>query len=1012
MTDLQRQPLRGAALYNPHLHGRDELISLFVVREDLLRDLLEDLRATSSGKTPQHHLILGQRGMGKTMLLRRLGFAIEEDAVLGSGWVPLSFPEEQYNIAHLSDFWLNCTDALSDWLEIQGLDAEAEELDEKAEALRPLAEDRRTREALALLVSTAKAIRRRLVLLVDNVDLVFERVKEQEWALREALSSESALLLIGASANAVESSFSYGQAFYDFFRLHELEGLSLEEMRTLLIHYSEVWGYPAVKKIAEQEPARIQVLHTLTGGNPRTAILLFSVLTSSVEGDVRTDLERLLDQCTPLYKARFEELAPQQQQVVHALAVHWDPISAGELADLLIMEVNAVSSHLARLVKQGLVEKVDYDPESKTGFQIGERFFNIWYLMRASRRVRRRLVWLVEFLKMFYSQEQLRGRALLHIQSGLSLDPGLRLRYAEYSFALADAIQDRAWSSSLERAGLHAILRDECLRSQLSDLVDLEHSEPDLKKRADLQQRLDQARSKVLSVQVDLPGWSGENFWTRLKDSLLIDTEVKIWIAERLTDMKLQQLAGLKSEFEREHDIIARQYACGPTVEALTMAIRTGLMTGPTDIEGAIQAEMVLGAPGLKAVALANLIELKDDRALLSTLEDALDTTTSPFPLLTWFRRSVDLGKRPAKTKIAKLIRRVADIGSDSPEVIRSLIRNLIRVVQPIELEAIYKPILYRNQQKAVLWLGFGDILVQSRERADEAEAAYRQCLELDPRIADAWVQLGFLHMLAGRFNEAEQAQRKAIEIGGSWAAWGGLAGTALSMGKFDVSEDCFRRAIELNSEIAYVWSGLGLALAALQRRAEAEIAFRRAVEIDRESPEFGLMLALFLWEGGDFDAAEQLSRGASARHKVFSGVLAAALAHKGDWDGAVEAARTFLAGEANSELREGWYWTLAFFRGAVQAGKARESVSILEELGADERWRPLREALEAVARRSEGYLRRVAPEVRKPARAIYKQLIEQGSSPVHPSTVPRSSRLGKDSRRGKTRGRLAARPR
>lgn len=659
MTDLLHRPLRGVSLYNPHLHGKDELIFLFVVRQDLLRLLVEDLRATASGKTPQHHLILGHRGMGKTMLLRRLSFAIEEDDVLGPGWVPLTFPEEQYNIANLSDFWLNCTDALSDWLETHGRGVEAEELDEKAESLRPLFEERRAREALALLAGTAKRIGRRLVLLVDNVDLVFERIKDQEWMLREALSSEPTIVLLGASSRAVESSFAYDQAFYDFFQIHELEGLSLEETRKLLVHYSEVWGPPEVRRIAEEEPARIQVLHTLTGGNPRTVILLFSVLASGVEGDVRTDLERLLDQCTPLYKARFEELSAQAQQVVHSLAVHWDPISAGELAELLAMDVNAVSSHLARLVKQGVVEKVEYYPESKAGFQIAERFFNIWYLMRASRRVRRRLVWLVEFLRMFYSQDQLRARAAVHIQSGAGLESGVRLRYAEYSFALADALQDELWSHSLEKTGIHVLLQDDVLRGQLQDLIDLDASTPSLKQRAELQQQLEQARAAVCSAEVDLPGWSGEVFWGKLKASLVLPLELKIGIAQSLPALRVDEVGFIKSTLDREAERLNVRYACSRTVEALAKAIHTGLMTGPSDVEGAAQAESVLNATGLRAVALANLVALKKDRKLLPVLERELDRTSSPFPWSVWFAFCLKSGSKSQRLNHRKMIQKI-----------------------------------------------------------------------------------------------------------------------------------------------------------------------------------------------------------------------------------------------------------------------------------------------------------------------------------------------------------------
>jgi predicted ArsR family transcriptional regulator len=394
--------LRGAALYNPHLLSKAELLEVFQARHALLDRLADDLRATPADRPPQHHLVIGQRGMGKTMLLHRLAYAIEDDPELSQRWVPLTFPEEQYNVAHLSDFWLNCLDALSDRLERTGQRDVAADLDERIEALRKVAEKNRSREALSTLLDAARRLGRRVALLVDNVDLVFDRISgKEEWAFRDTLSRETELLFVGASAAAGEVTYDHSRAFYDFFQVHELDGLSLDETRRLLLHYAEVWSEPEVAEIVERHHARLRTLHTLTGGNPRTIVLLFNVLARGMGGDVRTDLEQLLDQCTPLYKARFEALPEQAQRVVHALAIHWDPISAGELAREMRLKVNLVSAQLNRLVQQGVVEKVPYHPATKTGFQIAERFFNIWYLMRASRRVRRRLIWLVEFLRLY-----------------------------------------------------------------------------------------------------------------------------------------------------------------------------------------------------------------------------------------------------------------------------------------------------------------------------------------------------------------------------------------------------------------------------------------------------------------------------------------------------------------------------------------------------------------------------------------------------------------------------------
>jgi hypothetical protein len=396
------RPLHGVAVYNPELLSKPELIAHFVARRSLLEQLASDLGR--EGET-QHHLIVGQRGMGKTMLLRRLRHAVEDDPDLDRRWIPLAFPEEQYNISRLSDLYVNCIDALGDALEQRGRQAEARRLEEAVTSLPDRDEPERAKRALDILLSHADKLGRRLLLLIDNLELILDRLKQQQWGIRELLSAEKRLLLIGASSAPMEITYRYKEPFYDFFQIHELRGLSEEETREVMLNLARLEGAVAIERALVREPARLQTLRVLTGGNPRIIALLYSVLSRGMVGDVRSDLERLLDQCTPLYKARFEALPPQAQQLVAALAIRWDPVTAGQLAELVRLETNTVSAQLNRLVQQGVVEKVPHDPTSKTAFQIAERFFNIWYLMRAGRRVRRRLIWLVEFLEVFHGAQ-------------------------------------------------------------------------------------------------------------------------------------------------------------------------------------------------------------------------------------------------------------------------------------------------------------------------------------------------------------------------------------------------------------------------------------------------------------------------------------------------------------------------------------------------------------------------------------------------------------------------------
>lgn len=399
MTDL---PLHGIAVYNPDLWSKEELKRYFIARSGLLARIIEDLRRERPGSPPQHRLILGHRGMGKTTLLRRIGYAVEDDAELNRQWLPLTFPEEQYNIVHPADLWLNSLDAISDYMERTGNTAEADAIDTLVAAI-PRTDAKQAQQAL---LDTAKRLDKRLLLLIDNIDLVLDRLRDKQWELRETLQSEPTLMIIGASSRAVEASYKYDAAFYDFFRIDELKGLSEEEMRATLLHLAKLNNAEQVIRIIDNDPARIKTLHTLTGGNPRTAVMLYGVLSQGFEGDVRSDLEGLLDKVTPLYKARFEELPEQAQQVVDALAIHWYPASANLLAGKLAWEVNTVSAQLNRLTNLGVVEKVQVYGSKRAAFQISERFFNIWYLMRASRRLRRKLVWLIHFCHLLFAAEK------------------------------------------------------------------------------------------------------------------------------------------------------------------------------------------------------------------------------------------------------------------------------------------------------------------------------------------------------------------------------------------------------------------------------------------------------------------------------------------------------------------------------------------------------------------------------------------------------------------------------
>lgn len=576
---MKETSLKRPALYNPALWSRDEVRTYYVARPKLLERFLDDFRREQPGTRPQHRLILGQRGMGKSTLLRRLAIGVEDDSGLAARWLPLSFPEEQYNVATLADFWLNCLDALGDWLEARGEIAKMQALDAEIERL-----DRKDGEgALQALLRQSVTLQRRLLLLVDNIDLILDRLKDKDWVLREALQDHPELMLVGASSKALESTYDYGAAFYDFFRIDELRGLSEDEMRETIYHLARLRGADDLIQRLEADPSRLHVLHVLTGGNPRTAVLLYGVLLKGGDGDVRSDLEGLLDEVTPLYKARFDELPTQAQQLLDKLALHWDPMSARQAADALGWQVNLVSAQLERLVQSGVVEKVKSGTGKRMAFQVAERFFNIWYLMRASRRVRRKLMWLVEFLRVSFSPDELHRLAVKRLQAN-----GGDTAEAEYMLAICRAIGPAAISSALETSALHCLIARE--RGRLGEILDLSGEDKDLLPRiARIQARRDLAvrMKKLLGERTPIV----ERFC-----GLPVVIGDLLGIVDELEKGTTQDLSGVIAVVEEVGSDLSRFFG-SKTYLALSEAIAAGDMADLNDTEGAAAASLRLGLP-------------------------------------------------------------------------------------------------------------------------------------------------------------------------------------------------------------------------------------------------------------------------------------------------------------------------------------------------------------------------------------------------------------------------------
>ena len=129
-----------------------------------------------------------------------------------------------------------------------------------------------------------------------------------DWRHCRSLASSNDASSVGSANSVFHAIRSDDQPFYEFFRIVPLPGLEPDECRRLLQVLADQEGGDRRPVAVEPEDGRLETIRRLTGGNPRLLVLTCRMLRESPLGSATGDLERLIDEQTPYFKARIEAL--------------------------------------------------------------------------------------------------------------------------------------------------------------------------------------------------------------------------------------------------------------------------------------------------------------------------------------------------------------------------------------------------------------------------------------------------------------------------------------------------------------------------------------------------------------------------------------------------------------------------------------------------------------------------------------------------------------------------------
>ena len=406
------------ALYNPAMLAPEQLLAEFTARQTTLERLVDVVRNNQSGHPPQHALISGPRGMGKTTLLWAVAHTITlREPELAKQWQPVPFDEESRRIGDLADFWLEC---IRQWEVASGTGGDT------ADGLLDLPADRIEDTARQRFLKLVDASGKRALLLVDNVNEVFRNVDNREalHRLRAFLMDDDRVMLLGACVELSNDVTSVEKPFFDFFRIFELKPLTFDEVRECLYALADARGDMEARTVIDKREGGLRAIHLLTGGNPRLVKTFYRLLKDGLHRDIRVDLEKLLDEFTPYFKAIVDALSPQQQRIFDAVALAWNPVEVAHVARQTRLASNKVSSQLRYMIKSGHIAEVASQPKKKS-YMLADRFSNVHYLMRHGRAARIRFDWFVVMVRLLFEDEEYaKALAVMAKDSVIGTAPG------------------------------------------------------------------------------------------------------------------------------------------------------------------------------------------------------------------------------------------------------------------------------------------------------------------------------------------------------------------------------------------------------------------------------------------------------------------------------------------------------------------------------------------------------------------------------------------------------------
>lgn len=418
--------------FNTHRILPDVVRELATGRDDELRELLQEIRhaATHPETPPQHMIVYGERGSGKSFLMRLV--EIEGENLARSENLPLVFvllPEEQYNIKTAPQI-LEVVAA-----KVRGDDwsASAYSFDPRPPAKAWEAAGQALSDALDRRFGEGRGL---AVVMIENFDALSRNLfgtgslestkkgKGTKSVTNEPLAAEERFraLLGKKGARFMLIATATGTVDLDYNRPLFLAFKALDpnawDGDACIAYFNKRRKLQGLEELTVIEEARARAIAEFIGGNPRLAQLLAEVLASPDARTIAQTLDALSDHLADYYRRRLDDLPSNTAGLLDALIRKGEPCSQSELATRVGVQQSQIADAFSYLTQARLLAGDRARDGRSTLYRVRDRLFVHFYRRRYGGEEHAvGLTPIVELLAAFFTTEERSELARRHLEA-------------------------------------------------------------------------------------------------------------------------------------------------------------------------------------------------------------------------------------------------------------------------------------------------------------------------------------------------------------------------------------------------------------------------------------------------------------------------------------------------------------------------------------------------------------------------------------------------------------------